>query len=538
MAKEVFVQIGDDLSRVVAKLQRERAVNLTLVFPKGSLILASEAKLKLLKRHIAEIGKSVNILTNDIRGREHAIAVGFDLAGTDAGAKRTATSETPATPAKKIQPKAQPTIIQRVERAAAPIVAPIVEPVQRIFETPAYQPNYQVPNQSHQPRSRKTFGRKSLAAVLAAALLIFIFVAAFVLPQATVIIYAKAQPITRDLQISIDQNVKSASASQLSLPGSMLDSDQQAAKTYQTTGKQNVGLKAQGNVQIYNYSGRILKFNAATTTFTAGGMVFHLQKDVSGIKPTKNIGSTQNADPSSLIPEVPVIADQPGDLYNLPAGTKLELHNAALGDSPTVYAIATKAIDGGVSRFTTAVSQEDLDKAATDLKTVMVTAAKQQLINTKGLTLLDSGAQTQTNTPVFDKKIGDSSVNFSGTVIGHIKALLFNNDSLKKVVEQRVSLTLSQNQELGTGKTEVITATFKSLDLDKGTAILNVHFESVILPKIDLNDTKSKLAGQSPNGAQSALNMPNIQRIDVKLSPFWVKTIPSWTSHVNVEVQS
>lgn len=527
MAKQVFAQIGDNVAQVAAKVKRERAADLELVFPKGALVLSSEANLRLLKRHLDQLNKNILIMTNDLRGREHAVAAGFELVGVP-GAK----------PKINILPKAQP-LVEEPAPIKIPHIQPLAEPVfhapRKIFENPEKYDQPKPRLKIHTSESIKRKSRRRIwAASLGTALLILILVAVFILPQATVTIYARTQPLSRDIVVTVDQNQPAIDQKQMLLPGVILDNDQQISKSYQSTGKQDVGIKASGNVQIYNYSGKTLKFNGATTTFTTGGMVYHLGKDVSGIKPTKNLPGTNNPDPATLTPEVPVIADQNGDLYNLPAGTKLILHNAVLGSAgDVVYAINSKPIGGGISRFTASITQEDLDNAAKDLKNSLFAAAKQQLLNVRGLTLLDSAANVQTNPATFDKKAGDAAVSFTGTVTGHIKGLAFDNEFLKTVVRQRITLTLDPGQVLDPDS-ENLTATMNNVDLNSGKGTLNVHYQGLAVSKVNEDAIKDAIKGKGQETAKNALNMDAISRVDLSLRPFWLKTVPLNPANIHV----
>ena len=106
--------------------------------------------------------------------------------------------------------------------------------------------------------------------------------------------------------------------------------------------------------------------------------------------------------------------------------------------APQLYATNLVALSGGVSRFTSNISQEDIDSATKELKDTLFNSAKTTTSNTQGLTLNDALANFEVKNISFDKKAGDQSLSFTGSATGHLKALVYNYDSLKKLIEQRI----------------------------------------------------------------------------------------------------
>ncbi len=545
MSRELYLKIDDDLSRTTAKLKRIDGSDLTLVFPKGSMMLSNIASLMSLRKQAVALGKNISILTNDVNGQQRAVEAGIPLATFGRPAPLAPARATvpvnviPAKPAYKVEPVMQPTPEPMPVWEPKPIepIVPVYAPVVPNYE-PIVVKKTKAGSGSHFKKIRHSkaaaWTAVTLLTVVLAALVLLVFV-----PRATVTIYAHTQPVNRELQLTVDKAVTAADTKNLIIPGQILDKDQQQNKTYTTSGKQNVGTVATGSVQIYNYTGKILKLNAGTTTLTVGTNVYHLQADVSGIKPTKNIPGTNNPDPSSLIPEVAIRADQAGDSYNVPAGTRFEIHNQVLGDATnTLYANTTKAIDSGASKFTAVVSQEDLDKAGADIKNTTIDAAKQQLLNKSGLVLIDSGGQYMLGDPVFNAKVGDQTVSFNAQVGGHIKALVFEKKLVENIVAQRINLTLDKNQKLDDSKAQW-TYAFKTLDLDKGTGILTVKYTGQLTYVIDPKQIQALASGKTPDSLKDLLESDSrIDGADIDLLPFWAKTLPSLANRIKVVVKT
>ncbi|MDB4940089.1 MAG: hypothetical protein JWO40_514 [Candidatus Doudnabacteria bacterium] len=539
MSKELYLKIDDDVARTVAKVKRVASSDLTLVFPKGAMVLSNVANLKMLKMQIDLLGKTVSILTNDQSGQNRAVEAGFPLL-TFEMMRQGIKSVPVAKPAPTYEPVIQAPPIFKPKAQQSPeqtYVAPVIAASAVTVAQPVARPLAPQQFPAKSLAKKEVSNAKIWFAVCLLFAVLVVMSAYLILPHANITVYAHTQPIGRTLQISIDKNVQNADSKNLVFPGQILDKDQIVNKTYLATGKLNVGTKAQGAVQFYNYTGKTLKFNADTTTLSVGTNLYHLQKNVSGVKPTKNISGTNNPDPASLTPEIAVVADQNGDNYNLPAGTRFEIHNQVLGDTPqTLYAYNSKPIDGGVSKFTSIVTQQDLDNAKNDLKQSMLESAKSDLFTRVGLSIIDSGAQVTTADPIFDKKVNDAAVSFNTQMTGHVKALAFDQEALQQLVVQRINLTLDSNKVLNMDKAHW-TSSFKTVDLDKGTGVLDIKYDGFVSSKIDPKEIEAEARGKTVSDLkENLLSDPNIDGADIVLAPSWAKTLPNLNGRIKAMV--
>ena len=79
MAKTIYLNLEDDVAKVVAKLKREAGAEAVLVFPKKSFIFSDSINLRLLKKQVDMLQKKAFILTMDERGQNYAQEAGFEL---------------------------------------------------------------------------------------------------------------------------------------------------------------------------------------------------------------------------------------------------------------------------------------------------------------------------------------------------------------------------------------------------------------------------------------------------------------------------
>src|SRR3990167_6766132 len=79
MIRSIYLNLEDDIPKITARLKRERADEVVLVFPKKSFIFSDSINLRLLKKQVDLLGKKVHILTMDEMGQAYAKEAGFNL---------------------------------------------------------------------------------------------------------------------------------------------------------------------------------------------------------------------------------------------------------------------------------------------------------------------------------------------------------------------------------------------------------------------------------------------------------------------------
>ncbi len=535
MAKNLYINIDDDVTKIVRKIAHERDTDLTLVLPKQALLFFDIVNLKLLKRQAEDLGKSVSILTMDPKGQQKSAEAGFALKSFD-DLKRQGPSMDGTRRLPRIAPlKAVPPTPKAVPKIVPPPPVPLAVPVQRPRIIRAE------PISAAAPVAKKKNGRgmrNFFVLTTIIALVLIVLLTLVILPQAQITVYAHSQAITKDFEINLDAAAAQADPDTLTLPVKNITKEEVLSRQFDSTGKQNLGTKASGQVQIYNFTGKVLKLNASTTTLIAGAKNYRFNSDDGGIKPTGYFSGTKNINPTTLSPEVAITAVDGGEDSNLPAGTRFEIKNSALGSQQnTVYANSTTAITGGVTRLTSIVGQTDLDNATQALRNGAVAQASSELYSAQGLVFPDANTSVTVKTMTFDKNVNDQSINFTGTIDAQISGIAYNPDNLKKMLENRLSLTIGQDKYLASGDQEKITTNFKSFDPATGKGFLEVHFVDSIVANID----KGKIIAETPGKSAAdlkeyLLSNPDIDGADIVFSPFWVKNVPRYSGKIYITV--
>ncbi|HYE22053.1 MAG TPA: hypothetical protein VD998_00505, partial [Verrucomicrobiae bacterium] len=411
MATIIKLDKNEEIAQVIQRIKNLRERDVVFEVDKGSVILTNSANLRLMRKTAEVLGKNIQLKTDDEMGQVLANKAGLPLFGQkQAKVPKTVrpVSKQPATKTSKPRfsdikaksrvkpaPAAQQVSDEEVEFTQPDlqddIVVPMPNPpasIKKATVTPRpVIPPVTIPRSTPGPKastpSRWKFGRDySKVFILTAIILVVaVFGLAVLLPKAEITVYARSEPVTRDLEISVDRNAKGIDHTKLIIPGEVITKELSHTKTFQTSGIKKVGEKATGSVVIYNFTKNTLTLRASTTTLLINGKKYFFTRDATGIRPTATIGSgnDQEVDRTSLTAPVPIIADQAGEEYNLPVNQKIQIQNTALGDNPSVYAMNEVAFTGGSAKNVPILSQADIDRATQQMTDELATIAEDEV---------------------------------------------------------------------------------------------------------------------------------------------------------------
>jgi hypothetical protein len=372
----------------------------------------------------------------------------------------------------------------------------------------------------------------SIFTLVVAVLLVSIF-----LPSAKITIYARSEPVARDVDVTIDQNIKALDVEGLMVQGTVVSKEMAKTKTFPMTGVRLDGLKAQGTVRLYNFTQNTLTLRQSTTTLIFNGKKYFFTKDVTGLRPTlrKTSDAQSEVDPNSLIAEIEIIAENPGETYNLPANTKFTIVNTALGDRE-VYAMNEKAIGGGQASAATVLSQADIDQATSQIVSDMFNELENEIglaQSGKVKIMTVDGVEVLAKTP--NKDVGDSGENFDMTVIARISGLAYKEADINSLLQQKIQNILSADKYLVEDARKNITIKEKSYDKIKGLGVISVHYETTVAYRINTASLSKILTGKTESEIKEILlTKPEIDQVLVDFSPFFVHKSPRFANKIKL----
>lgn len=560
--KIVKLDKRQDVASAIQTIRELKDSEIVFELEKGSPLLSSSSNLRLLKKTGEMLKKQVRVRTDDQIGRIMALkAEILDGSASDAKPNPVPTKIPAKVKRSDVKPRFSDILISK--RGNTPIVMPKIQkaptpatpltskgPVPKMVLKPtAYIRSAQNefnPKATVSPKTStiKKVGRSNFSKIFIVTMVVLVLVVfglAVLLPTATITVYARSEPITRDVEVNVDKNATQINSTSMTVPGTLISREVTQTKNFPTTGTKVTGTKATGSVVIYNFTKEPLTLRASTTTLIANGKKFSFTQDATLIRPTAQIGtgSDQSVDPSSLTAPIPITAQDVGSDSNLPANTKFTIQNAALGNqSVNVYAINSAALAGGTSQTVQVLSQDDLNNAVTTLGATVAAQAQADLNsenNTSDTDVLSSGITQQVLAKTANKNVGDPATNFDMTMIAQVSGLSFKNDDVKQLIIQQINSVLSSDKYLLPDAKDTLTANFKNTNLPNGKGVLSVHYETVAAYKVDDSSMNKLLAGKSADEIKEILlAKPEIDRVDVEFSPFFVNKAPKLNGKIYI----
>ncbi|MEO8065969.1 MAG: hypothetical protein ABI643_03930 [Candidatus Doudnabacteria bacterium] len=501
----------DDIASVIQQIRglRDREVVFELV--RGSVLLSSSDNLKLLKRTGEAMGKTVKVQTDDEIGRILAKKAGVLYGEQEVRMPKAAT------------------------RVARSDVKPRFSDIlgsRKIFDKP-FSRNEKITKQAEPAQQPWVNKRRSTGSFFkffflsAVILVVGLFGLAVLIPTATVTVFARSEQVTRDLELTVDKSVSVADPVNLQITGIPLTREVSQTKNFSTTGVSLAGTKASGTVTVYNFTSSSLILRAATTTLVFSGKKYSFAADVSGIKP--------NGAPT---PGIQIVAQDPGEGSDVPAGSKFQIVNAALGNK-NVYAINPVGIGGGAATSTAVLSQADIDNAVVSLTNDVISAAETDQTQETGIPtkLLPSGVKVEILAKTANKVVGEAVEKFAMTMIAKVTGLGFKNDDVNSVVLDKINQVLASDKYLVNNAQRLYSAEFKTIDLTASHGVLAVHFQTTAAYKIDESNLAKILAGKNETEMKEILlSKPEIDNVQIIFWPNWfIHTAPRFNGKIYIK---
>jgi hypothetical protein len=309
-------------------------------------------------------------------------------------------------------------------------------------------------------------------------LIIFLsfFINEYFFHQAQLTVYLPTQVLKKTSQMEIGYRLASAEAD--------------FSETINTTGKQEVGDKARGQVTIYNSNlSSSETLPQKTVIISPNNLRFVLESDV---KVASASGDASSVQPSTV--KVTITAEDIGDGYNLAANTKFSVE----GKSKNLLAKNDAAFAGGSQKQIQTVAKKDQD----DLKKTILNKAKKEIPSIKvapGEIIASSLSEVDFNQMNFSKEIGEESnqLTLKATVSAtHYlydknafldKALILFKPEVKdqyQLGKENISYTVADVEKKD--KSLIISASLK------GKAVIKVSDASIKKTVVGKNESKLK----------------------------------------------
>ena len=554
----IYIDIDDEITGIIDKLRGSDGKVVALVLPKRAAVLQSIVNMRLLKRAADEAKKHVVLITSEAGLLPLAGVAGVHVAKT-----LTSRPEIPNAPATddneemvEEEPgegddKGEVTAATAGAMAVGALAGlPPKDDVETVEldneETPedadADADKTSKKKATKPPTAKKdkklhvpNFERFRLLLILGALILIVVIVgivlALNVLPKATIDITTDATNVNADLNLNLSTAANSLNTANNTVPATLAQQQKTYTQQVTTTGQQNEGTEATGSVTMSAQecgSPQPANDVPAGTGVSANGLTYITQQDTSfTVSKIKNGCIYFNATgPTSIT------AQSAGSSYNTDASS------FTVAGRPDVSATVDSAPSGGTDNIVQIVSQTDIDNAKSKISTSDPSIKQTLESQLKGQGLYPIVATYSAGTPTVttSANVGDAATSVTVTEVVTYTMFGVQQSDLKTLIDTNVDgqIDTSKQSILSEGLSN---ATFSVASSNSTSAQISIQAVATAGPQLDIASIKQQVVGQKSGDVKSLLEAnPDVTGVTVKLSPFWVTTVPKKTAKITVDI--
>ena len=531
----IYIDVEDDITTIISKIKASKERIIALVSPRRIGVLQSAVNIRLLARAATSADKRIVLITNDSVLAGLAATAKIPIAKTLQSKPEIA--EIPvlkvdddndvidggklavgdmADSAKRSKKSDEDSAVDNAIADANKKESKGLDSLKKMVKKP------KVPDFN-------TF-RKKFLLIGGGALLLVVFLvwAIWFAPHATVIISAKTTSMTVGDTVSLNETATTSAKSNV-IKSVKKELAKEVSVEFSATGKKNVGEKATGVVVFSNSS-------SSSVTISAGTIL-------------KNSGLSYTLNSSVTVPGATLGWSCPG--YKCPGSASGSItaseggaqYNAATGSMSIsvddISASLRSATSGGTDKTATVVTASDIESAKSKLSEKKIDGLKEQLLSSFG-----DSATVITESYVENRSDPSSSVAVDGEATGAVtlkstitaSALAIDKNELKNFVEAKLKEEISGKKSQRIYDNGVSKVAFSQFSRAHNTQTVRLTTNGKVGPDIKEANVKDQAKGKSYGEVQSAIeSIEGVEDVDVKFSPFWVKSVPKDINKINVE---
>lgn len=357
----------------------------------------------------------------------------------------------------------------------------------------------------------------------------------FLLTKATLALHVKNQEKAVSLDLTADATASAPNSAGNVLPANLEQVTKDLTEDFDSTGSKEGGSKAAGQVVIYNeFSSADQPLVATTRLETSDGKIFRITKNVV-VPGSATVGGETK--PGAI--EADVIADQPGDGYNIgPTDFRITGFKDTPAKFDKFYAKSAKPMTGGSSGAAKLVTAPDIASAK---ETIAADGKKAAIADLKGALpagrkIFDDAVQVEVISTTSADNAGAEKEKFSVTAKVKATAISFQEADVKKMLQDSLKQSGALSSEISFD--QPINYILADSNILQKTLKFQAKTDAKTAAGVDLENFKKGILGKTAEDAQTyAKNFPAIQQMDVSFWPFFVNRIPTNEGRVVVEVK-
>lgn len=363
--------------------------------------------------------------------------------------------------------------------------------------------------------------------------------------RAKIFITPKPEIIKTNFKVTLQSNViptcqlaeKDPVANDDCLPGQILTTTVEGKETFPATQVEFKEKRAQGMVTIINNYSKSQTLVRTTRLLSPEGILFRTDQTIKV--------------PAGSQMQVRVYADQPGVEGEI-GPSHFTIPGLWPGIQDKIYGESKEAMTGGIEEIKI-VTQTDIQQAKDILEDKLAQKALEELRimnyelgirNKKESQVTSSKLQKDifqlTSQEIIeitiDSKPGDKKNEFQVEMKLKLIGIKFDEKEMFALAEKKLEELLSQHMKLLALEKKDITYILDSYNMEEKTAVLKVLSQGKAVIALD-NPllAKDPLINKNEKQVKAYLEkFPEIESVQVKFSPFWVRKVPFLRDHIEI----
>lgn len=541
----IYLDVEDEITGVIDKVESAKEKIVALVLPKRATTFQSIVNMRLLKRSADKAGKNIVLITGEAALLPLAGAAGLHVAkdlhsapaipdSPSAGEKTAEHEEETAELDDETEGKDAKLDYHRAigELAAVHAIDEAIDLDNDEAKDAPVKPTKAAKDKKLKVPNFDRFRLMMFGGIGALILLIlFIILAIFVLPKATITVDTASTPASANLTLNADPSAKALDETKDVIPASLKTSDQTTTQQVQATGQQNNGDKAKGSVTMttcVTSPGQLTSVPAGTGV-SSNGLTYITQQSASF-----NFSGACGSGFKFQSNSVDIIAQQPGSKYNS------SLSSATVSGYSNIS--ASGSASGGTDNNVTILSQADVDKAKqkiTSADSDNFSKKFQQDLNNQGLYVISSTLKINDPAVTASPGVGQPASTSNVTTKITYTVLTVQKSDLRKAVTDELNKQIDKaKQKLAEGDVlKGVSVTVQSQP-SPNSAVLAISKEAAAIPIIKEAAIKAQVKGKKSGQVKEILTAyPGVKDVNVDFSPFWVSKVPKNDGKIKIILQ-
>ncbi len=557
----IYIDVDDEITGVIDKVLGSSGKLVALVLPKRASTFQSIVNMKLLKLKADEAGKNIVLVTTEESLLPLAGAVGLHVAKNLASKP-----EIPAPPiiqkemVESIEEEAAPKLDEETGEGSVDLKEIALNEIEKTAKKPSPKdedtieldntdensvadtamPAAAVAAAEAKKKAKKNkklkipnFERFRLYALLIGSLLLIIIVFWVLMfkvwPHATIDIKTNSENVNANLTFNLSTSATSLDKSTNTVPSKLVSETKTYTATVNSTGQQNNGTPATGNIQL---SAGACSLNQPASIpagigALADNLTYIIQNQVTFVSVTQNHQCTWQGQTQSGSNNIPVTAQKGGSNYNVNSASFTVSYS---GNNYSGIGSAT----GGTDDIVTVVSQTDINNAENKI-TTNTSGAKNDLTNelTTGANFYPLDATFLAGSPNISPNASAGTAAASVTITETVKYSMYGviESDLNSLLNSNILSQVGSNQNiLNNGLSGA------SYTVGSNPTSLTLTTNAVVGPNLNVNTLKKEIVGQKAGAIESLIKAnSNVSSVSVYLSPFYVSKAPG-ASHITINI--